>query len=93
MDFLIEFLVELFLEGCIELGTNRKVPAMIRYPLLLLICLVLFLVLGGIFFLVFVAWKENIALSIVLIIIGLVFIFGFGMKVRYIYCKKRKDPI
>ena len=49
MEFLTEFLIEFLLEGSIELGTNKKVPVFIRYPLLFLILISILLVLGGIF--------------------------------------------
>lgn len=34
MDFLIELIGEIIIEGLFELATNKKVPKIIRYPLL-----------------------------------------------------------
>lgn len=46
MDFLIELIGEIFIEGLFELATNKKVPKLIRYPLLTLFIL-LYLALVG----------------------------------------------
>lgn len=46
MDFLIELIGEIFIEGLFELATNKKVPKIIRYPLLTLFIL-LYLALVG----------------------------------------------
>ena len=39
MDDLIEFALELLLEGSMELSKNKKVPKWIRYPLIVLLTL------------------------------------------------------
>lgn len=46
MDFFIELIGEIFIEGLFELATNKKVPKLIRYPLLTLFIL-LYLALVG----------------------------------------------
>jgi len=46
MDFFIELFGEIFIEGLFELATNKKVPKLIRYPLLTLFIL-LYLALVG----------------------------------------------
>lgn len=46
MDFLIELIGEIFIDGLFELATNKKVPKLIRYPLLTLFIL-LYLALVG----------------------------------------------
>ena len=49
MDFILELLFELFVEGTLELSKNIKVPKTIRYPLLGLI--ILFVIAVFMFFL------------------------------------------
>lgn len=51
MEFLLELLFEIILEGTLELGTSRRVPVVIRILALLLI-LVLF---GGVTILIVIA--------------------------------------
>ena len=46
MDFLIELIGEIFIEGLFELATNKKVPKIIRYPLFLLFVLLYLGIIG-----------------------------------------------
>lgn len=93
MDFFIEFFVELLLEGCIELGTNKKVPAIIRYPFLFIICFCILLLLGGLLFLSLVFWKENIWFSIFLVMVDLILILSLVIKIRRFYYEKRRKML
>ena len=74
LDFILAILVELFVEGTVELSKNVKVPKAIRYPLLGLIILFILAVIVGIFILGFNLLTEDILLSVVIFIIGAVFI-------------------
>jgi hypothetical protein len=89
MEFLTEFLIEFLLEGSIELGTNKKVPVFIRYPLLFLILISILLVLGGIFLLALMIRKENIWIFLFLIGMDLFLILGFLLKVYHVHQKKK----
>ena len=46
MDFLIELIGEIFIEGLFELATNKKVPKIIRYPLFALFVLLYLGIIG-----------------------------------------------
>ena len=74
LEFIIAILVELLVEGTVELSKNVKVPKAIRYPLLGLIILFILAVIVGIFILGFNLLTEDILLSVVIFIIGAVFI-------------------
>ena len=39
MDTLFEFILELFVEGGVEIGSDKKVSRWIRYPLILFVSL------------------------------------------------------
>lgn len=90
MDFLIEFIVELLLEGSIELGTNKKVPKIIRYPMLFFITTILLLVILLILYLGIRIWSQNKYASIFIMVIGIFFLIGFILKFKHIYNQKRK---
>ena len=51
MDLLIEIILELILEGSIEISSNRKVPKWIRYPLILILTILFSIIIVGIFIL------------------------------------------
>lgn len=84
MDLIFEFLAELILEGSIELGLNKKTPKWLRYPLLLFIALVYGFILFIIYFCAIKSFKENILISLLLILFGLFFIIMtiFGLTKR-----------
>lgn len=59
MDIILEFLLEIILEGTFELGTSKKVCLPIRI-LLLLICLLIYGTVIGVIVLVGVGlWQEG----------------------------------
>ncbi len=89
MDFLIEFILELVLEGTIELGTNKKVPPIIRYPLLFVIFLGALFLFFGIFSLALATWKKNIYLSFLLYFFDFILVIGVISKIRKAYEKKK----
>lgn len=76
MEFLLDFIFELVLEGSIEIGTSRKVPLLLRILALTLLVLVYgaFVVL-----LVVVAvtmWQEGATVGSILVIFIDVFFAG-----------------
>ena len=61
MDDVIEFILELILEGTIEISSNKKVPKWIRYPLIALIVLIFAIVTFGlIIFGIYISKKKYI---------------------------------
>ena len=79
MDDLLEFILELLLEGGVELGSNKKVTKWIRYPLIFIISILFLLVVVLIFWLGIWIHKESIALSIAFIILSIAILIG-GIK-------------
>ena len=76
MDFLIELIGEIFIEGLFELATNKKVPKIIRFPLLTLFILLYLGMVGLLILLGIKLYVENKLASLILWIlaIGLVVI-------------------
>lgn len=86
MDFIIEFILELILEGSMEIGTNKKISKFIRYPLLVLIIL---FYMAFIFLFIYIGinvLKDNIIGGAIIILIGIVLalitIYAFHKKIK-----------
>ncbi len=86
MDLIIEFILELFLEGTIEIGTSRKVSKIIRYLLLALIIL-FYITFNFLFIYIGVeVLKNNMIGGVIIILIGILLIF----TTIYAFYKKLK---
>ena len=77
MDFLIEILLELVLEGSFELLKYKKVPKWIRY----IIALFFTSLLLGLIVLGIIIFKESIIGGIIVIGIGLFLLIGITIKI------------
>ncbi len=92
MDLLFEILVEFLLEGTIEISKNKKVPKMIRYPLITLI-VVLF---TGVIFLIFLIGvlayqRTSKIVGLFFILIGILFLIASIVKFYKVYLKKKRS--
>lgn len=85
MDLLFEFLIELIFEGTIELSSSKKVPKIIRYPLIVLIVLIFSIFIIGLLILGIFSLDENIGMGIFLIILSLIFLLFFIKKIKEKY--------
>jgi len=90
MDILFEFLIDLAFEGTLELSTSRKVPAWIRYPLMILIALFFLAVIGLVFLVGVLMLKEMVLVGIAFIILGVLMTFWTVRKFRRVYLEKRE---
>ena len=90
MDIVFEFLVELLAEGTIEISKSKKVSKWLRYPLIALIVLFFSLVILGIFALGIIMLKENLLLSVILILLSLFMLIAGILKFRKTYMDKKK---
>lgn len=85
MEYIFEILLELVLEGSVEVSKSRKVPKYIRYPLIVLIALFFIAVLGLIFFGGILALKKNVLVGIALILLGSLLLIMSVIKFRKTY--------
>ena len=91
MEFLIEVLIDLILEGSIYLSTNKKVPAFIRYFLIFFIVLFFVTIIGGLFVLGIVISYQNKVAGLFIIIISLIFLILSILEFRKKYLMKNKS--
>ncbi len=92
MEYIFEFILELVLEGSIEVSTNSRIPKYIRYPLIVILFLFFIAVIGFVLFTGILSLKENILLGMFLILVGLFLLIMSIVKFRKAYLIK-KDKI
>ncbi len=90
MEFIFEFILELVLEGGIEVSKSNKIPKYIRYPLIGIIILFFIAVIGFLILTGIILLNENIVLGILLIVIGVLFLIISAIKFRKTYMIKSK---
>lgn len=91
MECVFEFILELVLEGSVEVTKSTSVPKYIRYPLIVMISLFFLAVIGVIFWTGIIALKYNIVVGISLILIGLVMSIMSVMKFKKVYLTKMNN--
>lgn len=88
MEFIIEFLIELILEGSFELSKTKKTPKWLRYPLIIFVILFFIGIISIILLTGYLALSENILLGTIIITIGLLFLIVSIYKFKHIYVKR-----
>lgn len=91
MDLLIEIILELILEGTIEISSNKKTPKWIRYPLSYILIFLISIVIIGMIILGMYTSKENIIISLILIISSIGLTIGFINKFKKHYVEKKEN--
>ena len=69
MEIIVDFLLELILEGSEEVSANKRISRWIRYPLIVLIGLFYIAVISIIFLVASKVFEENRLISIVLLLL------------------------
>lgn len=94
MEFIFEILADLIIEGCFEASSNKKVPKIIRYPLIALIVLFFASVIFGIFILGISLWNKNIYGSLFIILLSIIMLIVAVYRLKKIYIEKEnKDEV
>ena len=88
MEIIIEFILELLFETGIEASKSTKIPKFVRYPLIILICLIFLSIIFLIIYIGLSIIKDNIIGGIIVIIFGLAFLILSIYKFRTTYIKK-----
>lgn len=86
MEYLFEFILEIAIEGSIEVGKNKKVPKYIRYPLIAIISLIYIAVIGLILVAGILSLKDETFVGIIIMLIGLSMLIVSIIKIRKVYC-------
>ena len=90
MEFLIELLLDLFLDGTMEILPNGKIPKWIRYTLGILAFTLIGAVIIGIFVLGGFLMRDSIWIGLLFEGVGLVFLVCFVYKCIKIKRKLQK---
>ncbi len=88
MEVVLEFLLELVLEGSEEISGNKKISRWIRYPLIALIALLYIAVISIIFLAASKVLEENGLIAIALFGLDVVLMIGTIIKFKKIYHKR-----
>ena len=91
MDLIIEFIIELILEGSFELSKNIKTPKWLRYPLIILVLLFFIAIISIIFIVGLITFKESTIIGLLLIIISIAFTVFSIAKFIDIYIKRNPN--
>lgn len=91
MELIIEFIIELILDGSFELSKNLKTPKWLRYPLIILVLLFFIAVIAIIIIVGFLALKESTIIGLLLIIISIAFAVYSIAKFIDIYIKRNPN--
>lgn len=89
MDMILELLLELAVDGGIELSGNRKLSRWIRYPLIALVCLFFGSVIALVLYMGISVYPEEPLASVLLCLLGLFLLVGTVLKFRKLYLVKK----
>lgn len=89
MDIILEFLLELVVDGGIEASGNKNLSRWIRYPLMVLVILFFCAVISLIFYMGILVCTEKPAASVLLFLLGLFLLVGTILKFRKLYMTKQ----
>lgn len=93
MEFILEILFELILEGSIEFGGDKKVPLIVRIILMSIFGLIYAGLIGIIAMVGISAWeRDSVATSIFIFVLDGLFVVlvGFVVRTKFVESKKRK---
>lgn len=85
MEFIIEAILDIILEGSIEASKNKKIPKPIRCSLLLIIVIFFLVVIGLLFYGGILILKKNICAGIFVILVDLFLFLGCTIKFKKEY--------
>lgn len=91
MDIVLEFFLELIVDGVIEASGNKKLSRWIRYPLIILVVLFFGAVISLIFYLALGLSSDEPVAAVILSLLGLLLLVGTVLKFRKLYFAKRAD--
>lgn len=90
MDFIIELVIELLLEGSIEISSNKRVSRWIRYPLIVFIVTLFAGIILLMLYLSFSLLNKNVLVAILILIISLFLLIAAIIKFKKLYLEKKK---
>lgn len=91
MDIVLEFFLELIVDGGIEASGNKKLSRWIRYPLIALVVLFFGAVIAMMFYLALGLSSNEPVASVAFSSLGVFLLVGTVLKFRKLYFAKRAD--
>ena len=91
MDIVLEFFLELIVDGGIEASGNKKLSRWIRYPLIALVVLFFGAVIAMMFYLAFGLSSNEPVASVAFSSMGVFLLVGTLLKFKKLYFAKRAD--
>lgn len=89
MEYVFEFLLDLLLEGSIEVSKEKKIPKYIRYPLIIIIISLFFIsVISFIFIIGLSSLNKNFFIGLFIILVSIFLLIMSVIKFRKIYLEK-----
>lgn len=90
MEFLFEILIDLILEGSIEISKSKKIPKYIRYPLILFVSLFFISVIAIVFLTSILSFKINILVGLFFLSLAIFMLIMSIRKFKKIYIERKK---
>ena len=90
MEFIIELILELLLEGSMEISSNKKLSKWIRYPLIIFITTIFLSMILLILYLGLSLLNDWLLAGIAFLIIGIIMFISAIIKFKKLYLEKKK---
>lgn len=88
MEYIIELLLELVLEGMMEASKRDRLPQGLRYLLITLLSLFFVGIIGILFFIGRITIQDNIIVGLFFLLLGLSFLIASILKFKNVYFRK-----
>lgn len=89
MDLLFELLLDLIIDGSIEMSKSKKVPNIIRYPLIAIIILLFLIVIFSLMILGIKIINKEFLSGLFIIVVGIVLLILSIINFKKIYLEKK----
>ncbi len=88
MEYIIELLLELVLEGMMEASKRDRLPQGLRYLLITLLSLFFVGIIGILFFIGRITIQDNIIVGLLFLLLGISFLIASILKFKNVYFRK-----
>ena len=88
MEYIIELLLELVLEGMMEASKSDRLPQGLRYLLITLLSLFFVGIIGILFFIGRITIQDNIIVGLLFLLLGISFLIASILKFKNVYFRK-----
>lgn len=88
LEFLAELILEIFVEGGMDVVADPKVSRKIRYPWAILLSLFFILIIGGLIVFGIIFFKDNTPAAILFLAVGIFLLIGLIVRMHKIRKEK-----